>query len=87
MNLNCSGPFEIPPPGQHYHISLTHTCDVGKGYEFEEDKLREWFEAYERMRSRYQGKRTKAMFINMSGGYTFYISNQTKVEGLDSIHN
>ncbi|MFM7987123.1 MAG: hypothetical protein ACKPKO_48210, partial [Candidatus Fonsibacter sp.] len=77
LHLNCSGSFGIPPPpSQHYHITLTHTCDVGKGYNFEEDKLREWFEAYERMRSRYHGKRAGLGLEIWGGGYTFYISNQ-----------
>ncbi len=60
LHLNCYGLFDIPPPpSQNYHITLTHTCDVGKGYELEEDKLREWLESYERMRSRYYGKRAR----------------------------
>ena len=59
LHLNCSGTFEIPPPGQHYHITLTHTSDVGKGYDFDEDKIREGYDAYERMRSRYHGKKAR----------------------------
>ncbi|MFM7988120.1 MAG: hypothetical protein ACKPKO_53290, partial [Candidatus Fonsibacter sp.] len=42
LHLNCSGSFEIPPQSQHYHITLTHTNDLGKGYNFEGAKLREW---------------------------------------------
>ena len=59
LHLNCSGTFQIPPPGQHYHITLIHTIDVGKGYDFDEDKIREWYDAYERMRSRYHGKKAR----------------------------
>ncbi|MFM7977847.1 MAG: hypothetical protein ACKPKO_00900, partial [Candidatus Fonsibacter sp.] len=82
-----SGSFEIPPPSQPYHKTLTHTSDVGKGCEFEEDKLREWFEAYERMSSRYNGRRARLGLERWGGGHTFYINNQTKVEGLASIHS
>ena len=87
LHLNCSGTFEIPPPGHHYHITLTHTIDVGKGYDFDEDRLREWFEAYERMRLRYDGKRARLGLEKWGGGYTFYISNATKVEGLAATQN
>ncbi|MFM7982396.1 MAG: hypothetical protein ACKPKO_24055 [Candidatus Fonsibacter sp.] len=38
---------------------MTHTCDVGKGYELEEDKLQIWYQAYKNMRLRNNGKRAR----------------------------
>ena len=87
LHLNCSGTFQIPPPDQHYHITLTHTADVGKGYNFDEDLIHEWYDAYERMRLRYHGKKARLGLGRWGGGYTFYISNATKVEGLAATQN
>ncbi|MFM7981512.1 MAG: hypothetical protein ACKPKO_19560, partial [Candidatus Fonsibacter sp.] len=60
---------------------------MGKCYRFDEAKLREWFEAYERIRSRYHGRRARLGLERWGGGYTFYISGATKVEGLAATHN
>ena len=87
LHLNCSGTFQIPPPGQHYHITLTFTSDVGRGFRFQEHAINAWVEAYNRMRQRYHNKRARLGLGKWGGGYTYYISDRTSVEGLAHPYN
>jgi len=87
LHLNCSGTFQIPPPGQHYHITLTFTSDVGKGFRFRRLYIAAWVAAYNRMRLIYNNRRAKLGLAGWGGGYTYYISDRTRVEGLNHPYN
>ena len=87
LHLNCSGTFQIPPPGQHYHITLTFTSDVGRGFRFRLQYIAAWVAAYNRMRLRYNNRRARLGLARWGGGYTYYMRDRTRVEGLNHPYN
>ena len=87
LHLNCSGTFQIPPPRQHYHITLTYTSDVCRSFKILQHSIDEWVNAYNRMRQRCHNKRARLGLGKWGGGYTYYISDRTSVEGLAHPYN
>ena len=78
IELNNSDTYHTP---NHYHITLTHTYDVGKGYNWDGALIQQWIEAYNRIQARYNGMHARLYCDRWGRGYTFYI-NRAIVDGL-----
>ena len=87
LSIDLSPSAVVPAPGNHYHITLTHTYDVGKGFDWQEGEIREWVRNYELIRQRYDGRRARLGMDRWGNGYTFYIDTRTRVEGLSDQQN
>ena len=70
----------------HYHITLTHTFEVGHGFDYNAEKIQEWVDSY-RIRERYNNKRARLGLGRWGGGYTYYIDDRSVVEGLVKPYN
>lgn len=83
VDLNSSGDYTTP---YHYHITLVHTFDVGKGFNWDEGKIAEWIYHYNRLRSKYDDKHARLKLDRWGNGYTFYI-REAEVVGLPETDN
>ena len=70
----------------HYHITLVHTYDVGKGFDWDPERIKRWIYHYNRLRERYNGRHARLKLDRWGGGYTFYIS-EAVVDGLPERYN
>ena len=64
----------------HYHITITHTYDVGKGFNWNRDLIGRWKVCYNLIQRRYNGKRARLLCDRWGNGYTFYLKG-AKVDG------
>ena len=83
VGLNSSGTYTTD---NHYHISLVHTYDVGKGFHWDPERIREWIHCYNRLRDRYNGRQARLKLDRWGNGYTFYI-REAVVDGLPVGYN
>lgn len=84
LGLVLSNTYHTP---NHYHISLTHTYDVGHGFKYNKKKMREWVRKYDIIRERYNGRRARLGLGKWGNGFTYYINDDTVVEGLEKPFN
>ena len=78
VGLNSSGTYTTP---NHYHITIVHTYDVGKGFHWGRSRIQEWTNCYNRLRDKYNGRHARLRLDRWGGGYTFYIRDAV-VDGL-----
>jgi len=83
VDLNSSGEYTTP---HHYHITLVHTFDVGKGFNYEDDKIKEWIHNYNLLREKYDDRHARLKLDRWGNGYTFYI-REAVVNGLPEHDN
>jgi hypothetical protein len=84
IDLNLNPHYQTP---HHYHITLADTYEVGRGYNWDEEEIQTWIAAYNAIRGRYSGRRARLGLDRWGNGHTFYINNQTVVEGLERPYN
>jgi hypothetical protein len=71
----------------HHHISLCYKKELWKWWETHQDMslIQEWFDRYEAVRKRYDGRRAR-LYGDFTTGKTLKLNRYTRVEGLDTPH-
>jgi hypothetical protein len=83
VDLNSSGTYTTP---NHYHITLVHTYDVGKGFNYDDEQIAEWVRHYNNLRTKYDDRHARLKLDRWGNGFTFYV-REAVVEGLPESDN
>ena len=81
--IRLEGTYVTP---YHYHITLVHTFDVGKGFNHDDDKMQEWVYHYNRLRRKYNNRHARLTLDRWGSGCTFYVKDAV-VDGLPESDN